>query len=323
MSNCTSNNKPLTTEEFITRAILKHGELYDYSQVKYIKNSVKIDIICKTHGVFKQAPNNHIAGNGCPLCKRKNVDTKSFILSAIEMHGNRYDYSLVEYKGNSKKVKIICKIHGVFEQRASNHLYWNGCKDCISEDKSRSQIFTNNEILAQFKKSHGDTYDYSLVKYSGIDSPVQIICRVHGEFKQAPYQHRKTGSGCPICTKATPYSRTRYISACSKYGGKSSLYIVKMFNDKESFYKVGITVKSVNSRFKNNPYNISEIKLVTGDAGFIYDLETQLHRILSKYHYKPNQHFGGCRLECFSEMPKSVLNLVDRINKSKQLQLIA
>ena len=60
------------------------------------------------------------------MSKRKT--TEQFIKEAKLIHGNKYDYSLVEYKNNSTKVKIICKAHGMFEQRPSDHLNNHGCK---------------------------------------------------------------------------------------------------------------------------------------------------------------------------------------------------
>lgn len=314
--------KRLTTDKFIQRSIAIHGDRYDYSRAEYIKNSEKVEIICKKHGSFYQTPANHMLGNNCPYCANKNVTLKNFIEKAKEVHGDRYDYSLVEYNGNASKVKIICKKHGVFEQRASNHLYWNGCKGCRLDQK-KSYGFSQEEIIKQFKDAHGDLYDYSLVEYTGIDNPVKIICKSHGEFNQTPYHHKKNSAGCPICTKVTPYSRTKYVNACKSKGGKSSIYIIKMKLENEVFYKVGITNNTIEQRFQSNPYQIELLRLIGGDAGFIYDLEKSIHRLLSEYHYKPKIKFGGHALECFSEIPKSIIDMLDKINGSKQLQLIA
>jgi len=46
----------------------------------------------------------------------KRLTTEEFIERAIKIHGNKYDYSLVEYKNTDSKVKIICKNHGIFKQ---------------------------------------------------------------------------------------------------------------------------------------------------------------------------------------------------------------
>ena len=46
------------------------------------------------------------------------------------VHGDKYDYSLVEYVNSKSKIKIICKEHGIFEQIPNSHLNGNGCKKC-------------------------------------------------------------------------------------------------------------------------------------------------------------------------------------------------
>lgn len=117
-----------------------------------------------------------------------------FIEKAIAKHGNKYDYSLVEYVAAKKKVKIICKIHGAFEQTADGHLNTLGCGKC-----SRKISYTNDEILLKFITVHGDLYDYSMVNYNGnIFNNVDIICKKHGVFYQSAKNHIR-GSGCPKC----------------------------------------------------------------------------------------------------------------------------
>lgn len=58
----------LTTEEFIEKARKIHGDIYDYSKVVYVKNSIKVTIICPEHGEFQQQPNNHLLGKSCLKC---------------------------------------------------------------------------------------------------------------------------------------------------------------------------------------------------------------------------------------------------------------
>ena len=64
--------KPMTREEFIDRSISVHGDKYDYSRVIFNGTKKKVEIICKKHGKsFLQLANNHLHGNGCPLCARE------------------------------------------------------------------------------------------------------------------------------------------------------------------------------------------------------------------------------------------------------------
>ena len=109
-------SKKLTNEEFIKRSKKIHKEKYNYSLVNYIDNTTKVKIICEEHGVFEQKPIYHMNGSGCPKCCRNYKLTKEeFINRSKNIYGNLYDYSLVNFKNVSTKVKIICKKHGIFE----------------------------------------------------------------------------------------------------------------------------------------------------------------------------------------------------------------
>jgi len=125
-----------TTEQFIKKAIVVHGDKYNYSLVNYITNRTKVDIICPKHGVFSIRPTDHLYGKGCPKCGRENSALKlaktqeQFIKDAKSKHGDKYDYSKVEYVCCRKKVAIICPKHGVFMQTPQDHLNGNGCPAC-------------------------------------------------------------------------------------------------------------------------------------------------------------------------------------------------
>jgi glutaredoxin len=121
----------LTKEEFVEKAIEKHGEWYDYSRVEYVNSQTKVLIICPDHGEFWQTPSSHLMGHGCPHCGGNAKLTKEeFVEKSILVHGDWYDYSKVEYINNETKVLIICPIHGEFWQRPHSHLSGNGCPHC-------------------------------------------------------------------------------------------------------------------------------------------------------------------------------------------------
>lgn len=112
-----------------------HGDKYDYSQVNYVTQHVKVEINCRIHGVFQQSPQNHLAGSGCPKCGK--LDTlEDFIEKSKRVHGSTYDYSETVYQGSTQFVNIRCKIHGVFEQRANCHVAGQGCPDCANQNPS-------------------------------------------------------------------------------------------------------------------------------------------------------------------------------------------
>lgn len=139
--SCAGRKTPnLGREEFIRRANAKHGEgTYDYSKVEYVNEKTPVCIICPKHGEFMQAPENHLNGQGCKKCYQegKFLSREEVLKRCNDVHGDFYDYSLVEYKGYSEKVDIICPKHGVFSQSMADHLYGKGCPKCVHHISSQ------------------------------------------------------------------------------------------------------------------------------------------------------------------------------------------
>ncbi|MGD0581186.1 MAG: hypothetical protein ABSC08_19960 [Bryobacteraceae bacterium] len=200
----------LTTEEFIRKARLKHGDRYDYSQSIYTQSDKVVLIRCKIHGPFYQTPDIHIFGatpSGCPHCgierrsRKHTLTTEEFIKKANIIHNFKYDYSLVEYKHSHSKILIICKLHGEFEQVPTSHLNGSGCPDCRNTLLIRKFASNTQEFITKANKVHHNfKYDYSLVKYKNAYTKVSIICKLHGKFSQRPTSHLK-GADCPECAK--------------------------------------------------------------------------------------------------------------------------
>lgn len=124
--------KRKTLEEFIQQAKNIHGDKYDYSKVNYKNCDTNITIICKEHGEFEQTPKHHLMNRNCLRCARQYSPTNcEFIQQAINVHGDKYDYSKVEYKNAKTKITIICKKHGEFKQQAHSHLQGHNCPNCL------------------------------------------------------------------------------------------------------------------------------------------------------------------------------------------------
>lgn len=191
--------KRLTTESFIAQAKTVHGDIYDYSNVCYTRSCNKIEIICKTHGVFTQTPNSHLSGRGCGICsdQRKTSSSITFINKSNHIHNNKYNYTNTSYSTESVKVCIECPIHGEFTQRPRNHLNGQGCPKCAISN----QTLDTKSFISRCNYIHNNTYNYSNVNYTGIKCKVCIICAEHGEFWQRAESHIK-GSGCPICNES-------------------------------------------------------------------------------------------------------------------------
>lgn len=189
-----------TTEQFIEEASIVHDGKYDYSKSDYKGKDVKVLIICPEHGEFWQTPHNHLNGAGCPKCKYKNFsekykDTaKTFIEKARLMHGNKYDYSKVEYVDSHTKVRIICPEHGEFWQRPNNHIHGWGCAKCSGMAKK-----TTEQFIEESKNLYPEKYTYDKTEYVNNKTSLIITCKKHGDFKVYPNDHLK-GQECPECT---------------------------------------------------------------------------------------------------------------------------
>lgn len=124
--------------------------------------------------------------------------TEQFIVKARSIHGNKYDYSKVEYVRSSQKVCIICPVHGEFWQRPNSHLMGKGCDRCADEANGRKRRLTTDMFITRAKEVHGDKYDYSKTWFASSTQKVCIICPKHGEFWQSPHDHL-SGKGCNKC----------------------------------------------------------------------------------------------------------------------------
>ena len=184
------------TDIFIKKSKEVHGDKYNYSLVNYTKLSNKVKIICTEHGEFEQRAQAHIMGSGCKKCyeSSRNLTLSQFIESANKIHNNKYEY--IGYVSLKKKMSIICKDHGEFQQTPSKHLLGQGCLKCFIDSRKLKQ----SDFLKKSINTHGDKYNYSKSKYVNHSTKVCIICKEHGEFYQTPNNHICQKKGCPKCS---------------------------------------------------------------------------------------------------------------------------
>lgn len=129
----------------------------------------------------------------------KKLTTEEFIEKAIKIHGDKYDYSLVDYKKTIIKVKIICKEHGIFEQRPNDHLGGKGCKKCGRNLAIKQTTMSLDEFIEKANKKHKFKYNYnSIINYINTKHKIPIKCLIHGIFYQTGESHL-CGQGCPKC----------------------------------------------------------------------------------------------------------------------------
>lgn len=181
----------INTKEFIEKANIIHKNKYIYLKTFYKNMKNMVLITCPTHGEFEQIPQKHIDGTGCPRCNGRNKNNQEIINEFRNIHGNKYDYSKLNYTTSKGKLTIICQKHGEFEQIYNNHLK-SGCPKCSGKYK------TLDSLIEEFKNIHGDKYDYSDVIYEKAKDKIKIICSKHGEFLQTVNSHLR-GCGCSKC----------------------------------------------------------------------------------------------------------------------------
>ena len=254
------------TTKFIEKAIIVHGNRYDYSLVDYYKAKTKVLIICPDHGEFWQEPNHHLSGHKCKKCSREEIDKitkikfrENFKARAIKVHGLRYCYDLVEYEAAKKKVTIKCLEHGMFSQTPDKHIGGKqGCPKCIG------RVLDIKDFIYKANKTHNNRYYYNISEYTDCKKYIDILCSEHGIFRQTPDNH-VSGKGCPKCSSSkSQYLIEKFI--IEKYSHLSEIII----NDRIIPYHTGRNLEI-------------DINLIDLNIGIEYN---------GSYHYDETSYFN-------------------------------
>jgi G:T-mismatch repair DNA endonuclease (very short patch repair protein) len=258
----TMNIKPLTT--FIEEANAKHNNKFDYSKVIYKNSKTRIIVICPEHGDINITPHQHLTSPfGCQKCAGKYRRSQDeFIEDAIKIHGDKYDYSKVEYKNNHTNVIIYCKKHNIdFCQTPVSHLSGCGCSLCGYEIGNEKRKYTKDEFITMAKNRFPNNLDdYSSINYINLSTKVDIKCNIHGIYSSLPADHLQ-GHRCMKCAK-----------------DKLSL---QFRLSKEEF------IKRSNEKH-NNLYNYNNVEYVNSDVKVI--IECPEH---GKFLQTPHNHMNG------------------------------
>ena len=235
--------------EFISEAKKVHKNFYTYEIATpfFIKNKIKI--ICPKHGSFLQYPYRHlIKRSGCQKCAQEEltkskIKTKDYFLKrAVKKHGTKYIYDQINYVNFTTKIKIICKKHGPFYQSPNVHVVGAGCKKCATEYTSKKLSKNTAFFIKKAKLKHGNTYDYSLSKYTNIKTKLKIICKKHGVFLQKPQIHYSC-RGCLKCylerqSLLKRKSTKIFLKQCEKVHGSTYDYSLVNYVNKRTKVKI-------------------------------------------------------------------------------------
>ena len=184
--------------------------------------------------------------------KNNKKTSEEFIKEANLVHGDKYDYSLVKYETSKNKIKIICPIHGVFEQTPDSHINKKSkCPKCVNNKK-----LSNEEFIEKANLVHGNKYDYSLCEYNNDLSKINIICLKHGKFMVKAGNHLR-GDNCSMCTNNKKLTNEEFIEKANLVHGDKYDYSLVKYNGQKNKIKIicnkhGIFEQNPNNHLNNN-----------------------------------------------------------------------
>ena len=180
------------------------------------------------------------------------LTTALFIERSQLIHGSIYDYSVTQYTGSLAKVHIKCRSHGIFIQRAHDHMTGRGCPHCVHI--KRSQDYTMNDTVwkARCVERHNNFFSYESAVYTGNRSHVIVTCPNHGHFHIRAADHI-TGRGCPECSRHKQTTRKiktfqQFVDDAIMSHGK--VYDYSKVNYTDSRVKIEIVCKRHGSFFQ-------------------------------------------------------------------------
>lgn len=281
IGRCPEKNTPTkTTEQFIREAKVIWGDKYDYSLTEYNGALNKVKIIYDGV-IFEQRAVSHLSS-----APELNMNQEYFIKKSIDKWGNKYDYSLVDYKNCKSKVKIIHRETGkIYKQTPVNHLLY------APENIKLSVRKTTDEFIEESILVHDNKYSYERTKYIKNQEKVTITCPIHGDFEQRPLSHL-SGNGCPSCSESQgekeiskflneynigyyrqhkfPKCRNTFelpfdfyiptMRTCIEFDGLQHYQPLKFFGGRESYEKLKINDKIKNDYCEDNYINLIRIR---------------------------------------------------------------
>lgn len=228
---------------FIERAKLKHGSLYEYEKVVYVNFTTPVYIFCKRcDKFFNQTPRKHLDGRGCKKCnnilrveKLHNRDNKeTFIEKAIKKHNNLYSYEKVNYINSLTKVEIYCKkCDKNFIQIPSNHISGKGCIHCKNRILGDRSKYTFDIFLSKLSNYQICNYTYDELefekRFSNQYNKMSVLCnKCESKFDISIGSHIN-GHGCPICNRNGGVNE---IKLYNEILNRFDLHIIKQYRPK-------------------------------------------------------------------------------------------
>lgn len=222
----------------------------------------------------------------------RRLTTDTVIDRFIQHHGDKYDYTKVNYVNAKTKVTIICPEHGEFQQTYDNHVRGTGCPICGGSNPHTKESFIGKSIVV-----HGDKYNYEKVKYVNNVTPIEIRCAVHGTFIQTPKDHL-AGCGCPKCgkinisTKKVMSNDEFVLKATQIHGNKYDYSLCEYDSSRNKITIIcpthGKFIQRANAHL--NSQGCPTCKESSGERKIRLFLET------NEIDFEPQKRFDNCRL---------------------------
>lgn len=302
----------LTNDEYIHRLKEKDERFITWELKLCWEYQWALDkIVVKTkYGYHKVRASKLLEGRTPTFVSTIYKDT--YIMNIIQdKHNHKYTYLPFKYKHSHQQITIYCNIHWEFKQRLSHHIEWAWCTKCIHDSYEKNLSY----YIKKIKNKHWWRYKYWKIKGHGRIryKTIEIKCSSHWWFEQELQVHSRW-HWCTLCwlkktsehNKINPPGRSK--TSRKKAADKSRhfewfmLYVVKLYNDYEEFYKIWRTFTGLSRRFqwlKCYKYDVMFTKKWTAEE--IFDLEAELKRQHNKFKYIPKISFWWMH-ECYENI---------------------
>lgn len=209
---CARPNRHISHDKMVAELYKKYKTGYTFDKNIITKGGLKwVRVTCEKHGEHLKTLNSIRSGYACTKCSRekggasRRLSESEFLHRSKEKHGEKYDYSLIEYTRGVDQIQIVCPTHGKFMQMPCDHARGVGCPKCGEERRLKQRTLAQDEFIKRVIAMHGKTYDLSESVYKTSGDKVMVICPDHGKFEVIASMFVNEGTGCQKC--AYEYNR--------------------------------------------------------------------------------------------------------------------
>lgn len=279
-------------------SIIEKNKQYDFSQFDWnLPYEERSNVVCLIHGIQHRNIRNLKEGIFCVECTNiikgqedKIKDKESFIEKAVEKYGDKFLYDNIKYsKLNDIVENIYCKEHNHYFNINGNSFIHNakiGCPLCIQDKIKDTQRIPQDEIIKRLYEKHGtDKFDFTKSIYEGNDKTIEVKCNTCDTIFYPIVNNILRGTGCPHCAELSKEHRWK--------DEPTTFYIIKFIHKNKVLYKIGITTRDIQTRYKfdfKGAYEVVYEKSFS-EGREPFTLEQKLRGKIYKYNFKGESPF--------------------------------